>query len=142
MPGVEGFTPSVFWTTLYGLFAFCILFILCYNVYNAIHTIRQRRKEQKESEAPDFAEKVSQKVIDKLEPRFEEIEKNLDKDKKRLESHEALIENINKGQKEIHDGLSAIAKFMLVISNYGNIGENDRVKEASMELQRYLTEKL
>ena len=142
MPTVENFTPSVFWTTLYGLFAFGLLFMIGYNVYNAIHTIRARHRERKEAERPDFAEKVSQKVIDKLEPRFEEIEKNLDKDKRRLESHEVLIEQMRAGQKEIHDGLSAIAKFMLVISNYGNIGEHDKVKEASMELQKYLTEKL
>lgn len=142
MPTVEGFTPSVFWTTIYGLLSFAVLFMIIYNVYNAVHTIRMRRKERREAEEPDFAEKVSQKVIDKLEPRFSEIEKNLDKDKMRLESHESLLDSMNNSQKEIHDGLSAIAKFMLVISNYGNIGENEKVKEASLELQKYLTEKL
>jgi hypothetical protein len=31
---------------------------------------------------------------------------------------------------------------MLVISTYGNIGTDERVKEASAELQKFLAEKL
>ena len=73
---------------------------------------------------------------------MKEIEANLDKDKRRLETHEQLIAGMQNGQKEIHDGLSAIAKFMLVISNYGNIGDNEHVKEASVELQKFLAEKM
>jgi hypothetical protein len=85
---------------------------------------------------------VSQKVIDKLEPRFEKIEENLANDKTRLENHERSLATINMGHKEIHDGLSAICKFMLIISTYGNIGDNEKVKEASAELQKFLAERL
>ena len=53
-----------------------------------------------------------------------------------------LISGIQSGQKEVHDGLSAIAKFMLVISNYGDLGNNEQVKEASIELQKFLANKL
>ena len=28
MPTVEGFTPNVLWTTVYGLLAMCILFMV------------------------------------------------------------------------------------------------------------------
>ena len=66
----------------------------------------------------------------------------MDKDKKRLENHEAVLANIKEGHKEIHDGLTAICKFMLVISTFGNIGSNEKVKDASAELQKYLAEKL
>lgn len=142
MPTVEGLTPSIIWTTLYGLIAFGLLFLIGYRVYDALHTIKERQKQRMEAEKPDFAEQVSQKVIDKLEPRFAEIEKNLDKDKHRLESHESLLTDMKNGQKEVHDGLTAICKFMLVISTFGNIGSNEKVKEASAELQNYLAEKL
>lgn len=142
MPTVENFTPGLLWSTIYGLIALCILFMIAFRVYDAIHVILQRRREKREAEKPDFAEAVSQKVIEKLEPRFQEIETNLSKDKKRLENHEALIANIKDGQKEIHDGLRAICSFMLTISTYGNIGDNDQVKHASAELQKFLAEKL
>lgn len=142
MPTVEGFTPQIAWYTLYGLFALCLLFLIGFRVYDAIHTMAERRRQKRESEKPDFADKVSQKVIKDLGPRLEKIESDLAKDKKRLENHEALISGMQTNQREIHDGLSAIAKFMLVISTYGKLGDSDKIKEASSELQNFLAEKL
>jgi len=142
MPTVEGLTPAIMWYTLYGFFAVCLLFLIGFRVYDAIHTLAERRRQRRESEKPDFADKVSKQVIKDLGPRLEKIESDLAKDKKRLETHETLISGMQSGQKEIHDGLSAIAKFMLVISNYGNLGDNEKVKEASTELQKFLAEKI
>lgn len=142
MPTVEGFTPEVAWTTLYGFLALCLLFLIGFRVYDAFHTILERRRQKKESEKPDFARKVSKQVISELDPRLADIEENLRKDKARLEAHEKLIENMERGQSDVHDGLTAIAKFMLVISTYGNIGTNEKVKEASADLQKFLAERL
>lgn len=142
MPTVEGFTPQIAWNTLYGFFALCLLFLIGFRVYDAFHTIIERRRQKRESEKPDFARKVSKQVIAELDPRLADIEENLRKDKARLENHERLIEGMQHGQLETHNGLQAIAKFMLVISTYGNIGSNDQVKEASTELQKFLAEKL
>lgn len=142
MPTVEGFTPEIAWTTLYGFLALCLLFLIGFRVYDAIHTIIERRRQRKETEKPDFAKKVSKQVITELGPRLDDIEENLRKDKARLEAHERLIENIERGQSDVHDGLTAIAKFMLVISTYGNIGNNEKVKEASADLQKFLAERL
>jgi hypothetical protein len=142
MPTVEGFTPEIAWTTLYGFFALCLLFLIGFRVYDAFHTIIERRRQRKESEKPDFAKKVSKQVITEIGPRLDDIEENLRKDKARLEAHERLIENIERGQSDVHDGLTAIAKFMLVISTYGNIGNNEKVKEASADLQKFLAERL
>ena len=142
MPTVEGFTPSVLWTTLYGFIAICLLFLIGFRVYDALHTISKRRKERQEAQKPDFAEKVSKKVVSDLEPRFAEIEKNLDRDKKRLETHEIMIENIKNGHADTHDGLKAICKFMLVMSSSGALGNDEKVKEARDALQNYLAERL
>ena len=142
MPTVEGFTPEIAWTTLYGFFALCLLFLIGFRVYDAFHTIIERRRQRRESEKPDFAKKVSKQVIAELDPRLADIEENLRKDKARLEAHERLIDNIERGQSDVHDGLTAIAKFMLVISTYGNIGTNEKVKEASADLQKFLAERL
>ena len=142
MPSVEGLTPQIMWFTLYGFFAVCLLFLIGYRVYDAIHTLVERRRQKKAAERPDFAEKVSKQVIKELGPRLEQIESNLEKDKKRLETHEQLITGMQTGQKDIHDGLSAIAEFMLVVTNYGNLGDSEEIKKASVDLQKFLAKKL
>lgn len=142
MPTVEGLTPQIMWYTLYGIFAVALLFLIGFRVYDAIHTLAERRRQRREAVKPDFAEKVAKQVIKDLSPRLEKIESNLEKDKKRLETHEQLISGMQTGQKEIHDGLSAIAKFLIVLSTYGNIGDHEKVKEATADLQKFLAEKL
>jgi len=142
MPTVEGFTPDVAWTTLYGIIALGLLFLIGYRVYDAIHTILERKRERKQSEKPDFAEEVSRKVIEKLEPRFAKIEENLDKDKSRLDNHESVLAGIKSGQQEVRDGLTAICKFMLIIGTYGDFGDNEKVKDANADLQKFLAERL
>lgn len=149
MPTLEGLTPTVLWTTLFGILCIISISLICFEVYKAGVFVKDRRNSRKlaekqkfEAQKPDFAEKVSKTVIAELRPRFEEIEENLSKDKKRLEIHESSIASMKEGQDEIHDGLSAIAKFMLAMSLYGGIEHNDKMKEANMELQKYLTDKL
>lgn len=142
MPTVEGFTPNVAWTTLYGIVALGLLFLIGYRIYDAIHTILERKREREETEKPDFAEEVSRKVIEKLEPRFAKIEENLDKDKNRLDNHESVLSGMKNTQQEIRDGLTAICKFMLIIGTYGDFGDNEKVRDANADLQKYLAERL
>lgn len=142
MPTVEGFTPDVAWTTIYGLFAIGLLFLIGFKVYDAIHTIVQRKREKKEAAMPDFADKVSEKVLEKLNPRLDEIEKNLKKDKERLDNHEHLISDYQATQTNLHEGMVAICKFMLVLSTYGNLGNSEQIKDATKELTNYLAEQI
>ena len=140
MPTVENFTPDILWTTIWGFIALCLLFLIVFRAYDAIRTISLRRKERMEAREPDFAEKVSQKVMEKLEPRFRDIEGKLEKDKGRLDDHDKFIKDITKGQQDIHDGMVAICKFMLVMSSYGDFGNSEKIKEANTELTKYLAE--
>lgn len=143
MPTVEGFTPAILWTTIYGLMALCLLFMIVYKVYDAIRTIMERRRQKREAEKPDFAEAVSQKVIEKLEPRFNEIEKNLAKDKSRLDNHEAVISGLQQAQQETRDGLVAICKYLVAMTQYGNTGvESKEMKDATAEMMQYLATKI
>lgn len=143
MPTVENFTPSVFWTTIYGMLSLCILFMIVYKVYEAINSIVEKRKQRKAAERPDFAEAVSQRVIEKLEPRFAEIEKNLAKDKNRLDSHEVFISSMQQSQQDTRDGLVAICKYLMAITQFGNIGGNSKeMKDATAEMTRYLATKI
>lgn len=143
MPTVENFTPSVFWTTIYGMLSLCILFMIVYKVYEAINSIVEKKKQRKAAERPDFAEAVSQRVIEKLEPRFAEIEKNLAKDKNRLDSHEVFISSMQQSQQDTRDGLVAICKYLMAITQFGNIGGNSKeMKDATAEMTRYLATKI
>lgn len=142
MPGVEALTPGIIWTMIYGLLALCVLFMIVYKVYEAILKIIERRKQKIEARTPDFADKVSQKVIEKLEPRFEEIERKLEKDKERLNKHDLTINEIERNQRDLHNGVVAMCKFMLVLSSYGNFGDSEKVKDAVNELNKYLAEQI
>lgn len=144
MPTIENFTPDVFWTMLYGLFALCLLFMIVYRVYDAVRTILERRKRRYEAEKPDFAEEVSRKVIEKLEPRFNKIEENLAKDKGRLDNHEIFISSIQSSQQDTAEGLIAICKYLMAIAQFGHIAgsESKEIKEATAEMTQYLATKI
>lgn len=143
MPNVEDFTPAILWTTIYGLLALCVLFMIVYKVYEAVRNILERRREKREAEKPDFAEAVSQKVIEKLEPRFKEIERNLAKDKNRLDTHETAISGLQQAQQETRDGLVAICKYLIAMAQYSTHGnESKEMKDATAEMMRYLATKI
>ena len=143
MPNVEDFTPAILWTTIYGLLALCILFMIVYKVYEAIRNILERRRQKREAEKPDFAEAVSQKVIEKLEPRFNEIERNLAKDGSRLSVHDTVISGLQQAQQETRDGLVAICKYLIAMAQYSNSGnESKEMKDATAEMMRYLATKI
>lgn len=143
MPTIEGLTPSVLWTTIYGILAICAVFLVAYKVYDALHTINERKQKKREIDRPDFAEEVSQKVIEKLEPRFKEIEKNLDKDKNRLDNHEFVISRIQENQEDTRNGLVAICKYLMAMAQYGHIGENSEgMNKAISEMTQYLATKI
>lgn len=143
MPTVEGFTPQVLWTTIYGLLALCILFMLVYKVYEAIQAIIKRYNDKKEAEKPDFAEAVSRKVIEKLEPRFKEIEKNLARDKVRIDQHDVVLSYMESSQKDTRDGLAAICKYLMAIVQFGNINTDCKeMRDATAEMNNYLVSNL
>lgn len=143
MPTVEGFTPQVLWTTIYGLFALCILFMVVYKVYEAIRNIINNHKQKREAERPDFAEEVSRKVIEKLEPRFSKIEENLARDKSRLDNHESFISGMQQSQRDTREGLVAICRYLMAITQFGNISsDNKEMKEATAEMTRYLATRI
>jgi hypothetical protein len=143
MPTVEGLTPGILWTTVYGIIALCLLFMIVYKVYEAVRDIIDRKKKQREAEKPDFAEAVSRKVIEKLEPRFVEIEKELGKEKSRLDNHDVLIANAQAAQKETREGLVAICKYLMAMTQYGNVGGNSKeMKDATAEMTQYLATKI
>ena len=142
MSEIQGLTPALAWNTFSGLVIFGVIFMIIFNVYDAIMKIVDRRRARREHDQPDLADKVSRKVIEKLEPRIQEIEHKLNNDKNRLDNHDILISEIQNTHKDTRDGLAAICKMLLVIASYGNMGNAKEIKEASAELTKYLANRL
>ena len=142
MSEIQGLTPALAWNTFSGLVIFGVIFMIIFNVYDAIMKIVDRRRARREHDQPDLADKVSRKVIEKLEPRIQEIEHKLNNDKNRLDNHDILISEIQNTHKDTRDGLAAICKMLLVIASYGNMGNAKEIKEASAELTKYLADRL
>lgn len=140
MPTVENFTPTVLWTTLYGMLAMCLIFMIGYKVYDAINTIIDRRKKRKESEKPDFAEEVSQKVIEKLEPRFQKIEENLKEDKNRLDKHEDYISSVKEGLNNTREGLVAICEYLIIETQFGK--DSKQLQDATAKMTQYIASQI
>lgn len=141
MPNVEGFTPTVLWTTIYGFIALCILITVVLTAEEKIRKLRQYKKEKRASEQPGLADEISQKVISQLEPRLHEIEEKLDKDKTRLDNHERMISDAKQTNDDIRTGLRAYGKTMLVLLDYGDFGESKELIEAKNELNKFLAER-
>ena len=143
MADIKGLTPDVLWVTFSGLVAMGLIFMVGFNVYDAIHKIIQRRRDREEAKRPDLADKISRQVLDKLEPRLSEIESKLDRDKARIDKHESLIIETEKTQRETRDGLVAICKYLMAITQYGNLGGNSKeMNDATAEMTKYLASRL
>lgn len=142
MPNVEGFTPSVFWTMIYGFIALCILVTVVLTAYEKIRALKDKRMQQEEAKKPGLADQISRKVLEQLEPRFADIEDKLDKDRNRIDNHERMLSGLQETNGAIRAGLHAYGKTMLVLLNYGNLGDSREVKEATDELNKFLAEQV
>lgn len=143
MADIKGLTPETLWITIGGIVALCLIFMVGFNVYDALYKISQRRKEREEARQPDLADKISRQVLERIEPRLSEIESKLDSDKSRLDNHERLIVAAENSQHETRDGLVAICKYLMAITQYGNLGGNSKeMKDATAEMTRYLASRL
>lgn len=142
MPNVEGLTPSILWTTLYGLVGICILIAVVMTAYEKISAFREKKAQKEEAKRPGLADQISKKVLEQLEPRFKEIENKLDHDKKRIDNHERLLADIQETSDEVRAGLHAYGKTLLVLLNHSNLASTKEVKEATDELTKFLAERV
>ena len=103
----------------------------------------KKRKEELEASQPDLADKVSKKVLSSLEPRLVAIEKDLKKDKSRLDNHDLILSGMQDSQKDVRKGFSALFNVILVASRIGSFnGESQEMKNAINKMNEYLTGRL
>ena len=136
MPDIHGITPGALWTALGVLVALCVVFAIVWKVFDIIRTEMERNRHKREAVAPGFADEVSQKVLEKLEPR-------LANDKHRIDDHERLLSGLGRSHEDVRKGLTALCRSLLVLLNHGGLDNNaDEVREATKYLTAYLTERL
>lgn len=143
MPEMKGLTLEGVWLFLcYGV----TIFVVVLGIYKGVCFIVDRhknrvkaRKEELESQQPDLADKISKQVLEKLEPRLMSIEKDLKKDKSRLDNHDLILSGMQDSQKDVRKGFSALFNVIVVASKIGSFdGTNPEMKKAIGKMNDYL----
>jgi hypothetical protein len=141
LPAVEGLTPSILWYTIVGLVGIGALIVL---VDKVADVFRKRKARQALATTPSeaFAETVSEKVKESLEPRFQDIDRKLANDKLLIEDHTrklagqaAQIDAIEKGNKVLCRGILAL------LSHEINGNSDDKLRASQAEITDYLIDK-
>lgn len=139
LPTIEGFSPDMLWTTLYVLVGIGALIVLA----DKVRSVFSGAKERKRARKPELADEISAKVIESLEPRFEEYDRKLANDKALLENHTRQIEAINRRTDSQDAGIRALCHGMAALldnaDKCGNAGEE--IKAAKKMFTDYLTDK-
>lgn len=141
MQSVEGLTPEILWYTVIGLVGIGGLIVLADKVVDVFRKRKERRNLERQPEDA-LAETISKKVLEKLEPRFQEIDRKLATDKTRLDehtrilgSHQDQLSNIEQGNKVMCRGILAL------LSHEINGNSNDKLKESQQEITNYLIDR-
>lgn len=147
MPELKGLTLDGVWQFLSYAVTIAVIFFGIYKgvcfVIDRREIRKQKRREEIEAQQPDLADKVSKKVLSSLEPRLVAIEKDLKKDKSRLDNHELLLTGMQDSQKDVRKGFSALFNVILVASRIGSFnGASPEMKSAINKMNEYLTGRL
>jgi Flp pilus assembly protein TadB len=140
--------------TLDGIWQFLCyavtVFVIFLGIYKGICFVidrrrdrKQRRREEIEAAQPDLADRVSKKVLSSLEPRLESIEKDLKKDKSRLDNHDLILSGLQDSQKTVKRGFGALFNVLIVASKIGSFNPNEpEMKAAISKMNDYLIDRL
>lgn len=138
MQPIEGVTPGMLWTALYVVVGLCALIVLGDKVRGVFAGIHQRKQEKK----PELAEEISSKVLEKLEPRFAEIDRKLANDKATIDSHTRQIEALASRTDGLENGQKVLCRGVLALLNHElHNGNNDEMEKAQAGMNEYLIEK-
>lgn len=139
MQPIEGITPEMIWNFGYTMVALIAVIVCVEKIPDIIWKWKDRKKKAAEGPAANFADEICDKIMDKLEPRFAEIDEKLRSDKSRLDSHEYAISGMHRAQADIAEGFSVMCYAMIAVLNHGiHNGNADEMEEALGRLHEYL----
>lgn len=139
MPAIEGFTPDMLWTALKVIVGLCALVVL----WDKVRDVFASAKKRKDAKRPELADEISEKVLEKLEPRFSEIDRKLASDKATIDGHTRQIEALNLRTDNQDTGLRALCHGMLaLLDNAEKCGNGSQeITDAKKSFTNYLADK-
>lgn len=141
MQPIEGITPETLWTFLVVLVGLGALVVLGDKVID-VWRRHKARKELNEGPEGHLAEEISKKVMEKLEPRFQEIDRKLANDKALLDDHTRRLSTYESKFTQQEEGQRAICRGVLaLLSHEINGNSTDKLHEALEGIKNYLIEK-
>ena len=137
MQPIEGITPGMIWTFVAVLVGLAALYVL----YGKVRETYAKNKRMKDPEKK-LADEISARVLEKLEPRFAEIDKKLANDKATLDGHTRQIEALASRTDGNENGVKALSRGVLALLNHTlHNGNTDELEHAQQALNDYLIEK-
>ena len=134
---IEGITPGMLWTFLGVLIGLAALYVL----YGKVRETYAKNKRMKDP-GKKLADEISARVLEKLEPRFSEIERKLANDKATIDGHSRQMETLAKRADGNEDGIKALSRGVLALLNHAlHNGNSDELEHAQQTLNDYLIEK-
>lgn len=141
MQPIEGITPDMLWTALIVLVGVGGLIVLGDKVMD-VWRKHQARKQIAAGPESQLAEAISKKVIEKMEPRFADIDRKFANDKQLLETHTRQIGELNKRVDGLETGQKAQCRGILALLNHElHNGNSDEMEAAKKGMDNYLIEK-
>lgn len=141
MQPIEGITPEALWTFLVVLVGLGALIVLGDKVMD-VWRKHKARKAVNEGPEGHLAEEISKKVMEKLEPRFSEIDRKLANDKALLDDHTRRLSTYESKFTQQEEGQRAICRGVLaLLSHEINGNSTDKLREALEGIKNYLIEK-
>jgi flagellar biosynthesis/type III secretory pathway M-ring protein FliF/YscJ len=135
---IEGITPDALWTFLTVAVGLCALIILGDKVFTVFRNWKKRREEP----ADKLADEISAKVLEKLEPRFRDIDQKLSNDKATIDGHTRQIESLAKRADGTDTGIKAINRGVLALLNHAlHNGNTDELENAQKGINDYLIDR-
>lgn len=138
---IEGVTPGMLWTALIVLIAGAGLYVL-YGKVRDTYRKQQQYKKMQNDPGNKLADEISAKVLEKLEPRFAEIDRKLANDKARIDEHTRAIDGLSRRLNGSETGIKALSRGVLALLNHElHNGNSDEMEDAKKVVENYLIEK-
>lgn len=140
MQPIEGITPEMIWTFLLVLVGAGAIIITGDKVIDVFRRQHERNKMRQSGGA--IADEISRKIMEKMEPRFTEIDRKLANDKIVIEDHTQRLMLLTNRLNNWEDGQKAQCRGVLALLSHEINGNSvDKLRKAYDGINDYLIER-
>lgn len=137
LPAIEGLTPGILWTTLFGLVCIGGIIVLGDKV---AEVFRKRNKRKADQRAEDDG--TIQGQLDKISKRLDAIDEYIKESDTKFARDNRRLNSLEKNVDHIEKGINALARAELAHIQHDLTGNHtDNLGKAEREITNYLTKK-